>query len=410
MRLLHVVPLLGVAQIISWGSLYYTIGVLGTAMREAAGVSETFLFGCFTLSLLVSGLLAPGIGRAIDARGGQLALSFGSLCAGAALITLAQAHGPVALVTGSVLAGAAMAATLYDPAFATLNQLTSEHYRRAVTALTLFGGFASTVFWPLTHLLQASAGWRETLLMYAGLHLLVCLPIHYFALRHAHGRTPMPALPQSSAASTLLEDGSPGSAITYRWLALSFIAASFVVSIVGVHMISLLTGSGLTQGDAVLVGMLMGPMQVTGRLVEMGLMAKVRTQTVGLAALGLMCAGVLLLISATSVPGAAVAFVIAYGCGNGVFTIVRGTAPAEFIGRDRLGALLGRLSRGAVIAKAVAPVMFTLLLAAGLLRNHVLALLALVAALGWIAFFLASRQAEQLRSPVTIASHNGRTI
>ena len=175
-------------------------------------------------------------------------------------------------------------------------------------------------------------------------------------------------------------------------------------------MITLLTTSGLTQADAVLVGMLMGPMQVAGRLIEMGLLPKVRIMHVGLAALGLIVLGVLLLIGAVGAPAAAIAFVIAYGCGNGILTIVRGTAPAEFIGRENLGALLGRLSRGSVIAKSVAPVLFTALLAAGLTRNHVLTLLALVAVLGWISFLMAARSAERHRTSVTTASQSGRMI
>ena len=101
MRLLHVVPLLGMAQIISWGTLYYTIGVLGKPMREAAGVSELFLFGCFTVSLLLSGILAPTVGKMIDARGGRKALSLGSLAAGAALILLAFELPPLSVATNA---------------------------------------------------------------------------------------------------------------------------------------------------------------------------------------------------------------------------------------------------------------------------------------------------------------------
>lgn len=418
MRLVHIVPLLGIAQIISWGTLYYTIGVLGAPMRAAAGVSESFLFACFTASLLTSAMLAPAIGRMIDARGGRLALALGSGFAVAALCVLGLANGPVALIIGWLLAGVAMAATLYDPAFATLNQLTHDQYRRAVTALTLFGGFASTVFWPLSHVLTEMLGWRETLFLYAGLHALICLPIHLVALRHAHGRTLKPATAAASPAPAARNESqrtaadalSADSAATFRWLALSFIGASFVVSVIGVHMIALLTGSGLTQADAVLVGMLMGPMQVAGRLIEMGLLPKVRIMHVGLAALGLIVVGVLLLIGAMGAPAIAVAFVIAYGCGNGILTIVRGTAPAEFIGRESLGALLGRLSRGSVIAKAVAPALFTALLAAGLTRNHVLALLAFIAVLGWISFLMAARCAEQHRARVMTASQSSSMI
>jgi MFS family permease len=408
MRLVLAVPLLGIAQIISWGSLFYSIGVLGSAMRAGTGVSELYLFGCFTVSLLLSGLLAPAIGRRIDARGGQSALATGSVVAGVALITLACAQGPVALALGWALAGVAMAATLYDPAFATLNQLSREHYRRTVTVLTLFGGFASTVFWPLTLVLVESMGWRGTLLIYAGMHLLICLPIHYFSLRQASVPAPQFSAGTLDAAAEVKQAAdSPAvparqAVLTFRWLALSFVAASFVVSIIGVHMISLLSGSGLSLGEAVLIGSLMGPMQVAGRLAEIGLLSRVRPAQVGLLALALLFAGVMILLLSEGSMSGMIFFVAAYGCGNGILTIVRGTAPAELIGRDQLGLLLGRLSRPAMIAKAVAPVAFTGLLALGITRGNALVLVALVAALAWTGFLYATRIAKQQGRNVTV--------
>jgi hypothetical protein len=145
----------------------------------------------------------------------------------------------------------------------------------------------------------------------------------------------------------------------------------------------------------------MGPMQVAGRLVEMGFLSRVKAAHVGLGAFALLAAGVVCLLLAEGSMAMAVAFVAAYGCGNGVLTIVRGTAPAELIGRAGLGALLGRLSRGAMISKAAAPAAFTALLAAGLARNIVIALLALVAAFAWVAFLQAGRSAARTSGAVT---------
>src|SRR5437773_9632471 len=172
------VTALGIAQIVSWGTLFYAIGVLGPAMRRDLGVSELFLFGIFSAALLVSGTLAPLMGRLIDRRGGRFVLSLGSILGTVACALLALAPNAATMVAGWLLAGAAMGACLYDPAFATLSQLTGARYRRAVTALTLFGGFASTVFWPASQWLLDSVGWRETLWIYAALHLAVCLPLH----------------------------------------------------------------------------------------------------------------------------------------------------------------------------------------------------------------------------------------
>src|SRR5947199_2565503 len=174
----RVVPALGVAQIISWGTLFYAIAVLGSAMREELKTSDVIVFGSFTCGLFVSGIVSPWVGRRIDARGGRVVLAGGSLVGALACITLALSSGPITLLAGWVLAGVASAACLYDPAFATLHRISGVSYRRAVTALTLFGGFASTVFWPLSQYLLDTIGWRTAFGIYAALHAVVCFPLH----------------------------------------------------------------------------------------------------------------------------------------------------------------------------------------------------------------------------------------
>ena len=267
--LLRLITGLGIAQIISWGSLFYSIGVLGPAMRGELGVSEFFLFGAFTAGLLVSGALARYAGRLIDARGGRLVLSIGSTISVLAMLVLAVAPNGAVLAAGWLIAGAAMAFCLYDPAFATLGQHAGPRYRRAVTALTLFGGFASTVFWPLSHLLMEAWGWRVTLAAFAGMHLFICLPIHrYLVPGHL-------VVPHEAAFAR--ESGKGGRLGDPRlfWLTVSLALATFVFSVIAVHIITLLTGAGLTSAQAVTVSMLVGPMQVAGRIVEMGFSNKI---------------------------------------------------------------------------------------------------------------------------------------
>jgi MFS family permease len=376
---------LGIAQIISWGSLFYSIGVLGAPMRAELGVSELFLFGAFTAGLLISGALAPAVGRTIDRRGGRLVLSAGSIGGAGAMAILAVASHPAILVGGWLLAGAAMAACLYDPAFATLSQHTGTRYRKAVTALTLFGGFASTVFWPLSHLLLEAWGWRATLGIYAGLHLFVCLPIHQlFVPRHSHLTRP-DATPEETTSPGL---GDP----RLVWLSTSFALATFINSVIAVHLISLLTTAGLTAAQAVTISMLMGPMQVAGRIIELGFSARVRAVTVGIVTFMLMLVALVALISVEGFGIASIVFVVAFGCGNGLLTIVRGTAPVELFGRTGLGGLLGYLSRASSYAKALAPASFSALLTFGLTRNTALASLAALTIAGLGTFELATRK------------------
>jgi hypothetical protein len=389
-RLGPMISMLGVAQIISWGSLFYSIGVLGPAMRKDLGVSELFLFTTFTCSLLVSGTLAPWAGRLIDERGGRFVLATGSILAVVAFAILAIANHPAVLVTGWLVAGAAMAFCLYDPAFATLSQHTGDRYRRAVTALTLFGGFASTVFWPLSHLLMEAWGWRVTLGIYSAMHLFLCLPIHRWFVP-AYLRSPTPA-PKASESG-----GSPPIDRRLVWITLSFAFATFVFAVIAVHLISLLTTAGLTAAQAVTISMLVGPMQVAGRIIEFGFSGRVRAVTVGMIAFALMLLALLALINVEGFGIAAIVFVIAYGCGNGVLTIVKGTAPPEIYGRERLGRLLGIISSAGLYAKSVAPAAFSGLLALGLTRSAALSTVFVVAMGGMATFAMAMRRPSRSR-------------
>ena len=376
------VAALGIAQIISWGTLFYAIGVLGAPMRRELGVSDLFLFTSFTAGLLVAGVFAPLAGRTIDAHGGRLVMSIGSILGALAMALLAAAPNAAVMAIGWLVAGASMAATLYDPAFATLSQHAGDRYRRAVTTLTLWGGFASTAFWPLSHLLLEAWGWRASFGVYAALHLFVCLPIHL-----AIPRAPGHAVARGEAPAPV-----PRPDARLRALAVSFAIGTFVFGVIAVHMINLLTASGLTEAQAVTLSMLAGPLQVVGRILEMATARHFRAVSVGFVALALMLAALVALGAVSGMDAAAVAFIVAYGMGNGLLTVVKGTAPAELLGREALGAKLGYLSRAGSYAKALAPAAYSGLLAAGLTRG---AALASLAALGLVALgaLQAARQA-----------------
>ena len=386
MSLAPLISALGIAQIVSWGTLFYAIGVLGPAMRRDLQVSELYVFTAFTVGLFASGLAAPFVGRLIDRRGGRFVLCIGSLLGALAMILLAWSPTAEVMVAAWVVAGCAMAACLYDPAFATLSQHTGERYRKAVTALTLFGGFASTVFWPLSHLLLEAWGWRTTWAIYAGFHLFLCFPLHRLFV------------PQFTPAVSRKEGGEPAAVSPglgdprLRWLAVSFAIATFIFGVIAVHLISLLTTAGLTAAQAVTISMLVGPMQVAGRVIELGISRRVRAVTVGVVSFALLMLALIALISVEGFGIAAIVFVIAYGCGNGVLTIVKGTAPVELFGSRGLGGLLGYLSRPVFCAKAIAPAAFSALLTFGLTRNGALASMTALAVLGMGAYAMATRQ------------------
>jgi MFS family permease len=381
-RLWRTVCALGVAQIISWGTLFYTIAVLGSAMRRELGLSDIFLFGSFTAGLFLSGMVSPFVGRHIDRGGGRRVLASGSALGALATAVLAAAQGPLTVLAGWLLAGIAMAACLYDPAFATLHGLAGTAYRRAVTALTLFGGFASTVFWPLSQFLLDSVGWRETFAVYAGLHLGICLPLHLLFVP----RVPLPHHEAEPAPATA---AARGGGAAFVWLATALALAAFLGSAVAAHLIDLLTATGLSARDAVLVGSLIGPMQVAGRIMEFAVGRRLRALAVGTLAFTLMVVALILFTQVRGVWIVALAFAIVYGWSNGVMTIVRGTVPAELFGQRGYGALLGRLALPQFILKAIAPVALTLLFVVDASRALTPYVLLLIAVIGLAAFRLA---------------------
>ena len=359
----RVVPALGLAQIVSWGTLFYAIAVLGPAIRDELRTSDIILFGSFTCGLFASGVVSPWIGRRIDAHGGRGVLAGGSLLGAIACATLAFANSPAVMFLGWLAAGVAMAACLYDPAFATLHRISGASYRRAVTALTLFGGFASTVFWPLSQFLLDTVGWRSAFGIYAALHALLCLPLHLIFVPRSAIRAP------AIAPETTEVKAAPLVGAVFRRLAAALALATFISSALSAHLIVLLTSSGLAARDAVLVGSLIGPMQVAGRIMEFAFTRHVRALAVGTLAFSLLAAALIVLSQVHGVWIVALAFAILYGWSNGVMTIVRGTVPAELFGQHEYGALLGRLAQPQFIAKAIAPLALTFVFAVDPSRN-----------------------------------------
>jgi len=390
-RLIATTCALGVAQIVSWGTLFYSIGVLAAPIRAELDVGDVTLFGGYTAGLVVSGVASPWVGRRIDAFGGRAVLAIGSVLAAVALAVLALARGPISLTFGWLLAGAAMAATLYDPAFAALSQIAGTSYRRAVTLLTLFGGFASTVFWPLSQLLHEHVGWRSAFGWFAVLHLVLCLPLHVIYLPRGGGRGATGARTQAG------EWVSAAAVRAYFWLAAALALASLMASGVAAHLIGLLTAKGLTAGQAVIVGALIGPMQVAGRIVEFAFARRFRPLAVGTFAFALLASSMVVFTQVSANLAIAIAFAALYGWSNGVMTIVRGVVPAELFGRRGYGALLGRLAMPQLVARAIAPLALAAFFAIDADRTHAPWVLLGCAVLALGAYQLAIRAASGAR-------------
>ncbi|SNT00562.1 Predicted arabinose efflux permease, MFS family [Noviherbaspirillum humi] len=354
----RLIAILAFTQIASWGSAYYAFAILAPVMQPDLGISTEIIFGAFSWSLLVAGLCATPAGMLIDRIGGRRVMPAGSLCAAAGFLLLGLAHSAMMYVLAWTLIGMAMAGTLYEAAFATINGVVMQNPRRCISILTLFGGLASTVFWPLTLALIDWLGWRNACLAYAGMHFLLCLPLHLMLPR------PLRRLPALDVAGN---DYTLKQAIRHPafWhLAFAFAANSFIFSAMSVHLIPLLRDFGHPLALVVGLAALIGPMQVLARLLEMGAARHTRPQMVGIVTFSLLPAALLMLLSAGGLRIAVVAFCILYGLSNGILTIVRGTVPQALFGRENYGAISGALAAPALIAKAAGPLAVALVVQA----------------------------------------------
>ncbi len=337
---------LGINQTISWGTTFYAPAVIARPVAATLHQPEFTILAAFSWALLVAGFCAPRAGRWIDRHDGRAALLASILVIAAGQVVLATSPGPAMWFAGWTIIGAGMAMGLYNSAFATAAGLLGEEAGPTITGITLFAGFASTVFWTLGAALIGWLQWRGLLLCYAGLMLLVNLPMVWLLVPRAPPRaarktaaTAAPRSPEDRRAVLLL-----GCFFGLRW---------FITSAIAVHVLPLFTGLGLTRAEAVGVAALIGPGQVAGRILEwtfgprMDLLVRAR-----LAAL-LFPLGVLLLLEGGLV--ATTGFAVLYGMSNGIMTINRGTLPLALFGPAGYAAMLGWLAVPVLLGQAVAP-------------------------------------------------------
>lgn len=361
----RVVGALGTAQTLAWASSYYLPAMLAAPMAADLGVATPTVFAAFSGAMVVSALVGPWAGLAIDRHGGRVVLAGTSLVFALGLGMLGFAQGLWTMVIAWLVIGAAMGTGLYEAAFSSLVRLYGQHARGAITGITLLAGFASTVGWPLSAWMETRFGWRNACLGWAGIHLLIGLPLNAWL-----PTLPSPAQPERTAAADpaqAIASASPspvaaagGAGYATALLAFVFAATWFISTAMATHLPRMLEAAGATLAAAVAVGALVGPAQVAGRVLEFGLLRRVHPLlSARLAALA-HPAGVTVLLMAG--PVAAPLFAILHGAGNGILTIAKGTLPLALFGAQGYGARQGWLMLPARIAQALAPLLFGLAL------------------------------------------------
>lgn len=397
------VNVLGITQITAWGTSYYCLGVLAQPIAAETGwAMSTVLLG-FSVALLVMGGLSTWVGALIDRLGARLVMSLGTIIVSVGLLALAQVRDPVQYWAVWALLGLGMRCCLYDAAFAALVQVTPSRGRRAISYLTLYGAYASTVFWVIGHYLNARYGWRGTLMLFTAINLVVCLPLHWFGLtrREAPG-DPAAATPAPTTAEGPVLHGRRR-VIAMSLFALIMSVNGFVFGVISLQLVSLLEAAGLAGATAVWVASLKGHGQCAGRLIEIGFGRNLHVMTVARIALGGVPVAWLLFFLAQGSLWRLVAFTVLLGASQGVITIVRGAVPLALFGAQGYGTVLGLIATPILLVNAFSPALFALAI------DHVGRQSALYALLGcsivtWMAFELMARwyeRAEQHRASQT---------
>jgi predicted MFS family arabinose efflux permease len=347
------VTALGIAQILGWGSSFYFPAVLAPPIVADTGWSLGLVVSGTSIGLLVAGLMAPRVGAVIDHRGGRPVLALSSLLYASGLAAIGLAPNIAVYLLGWVVLGGGMGTGLYDAVFAALGKLYGSEARTPITNLTLFGGFASTVCWPLSALLAETLGWRGACLVYAALHLAVSLPLQMAVmppLRGTGGHSPEVAATADAPharAMPLLHERQ-----ILVLLALVLTISAGIGSIVVVHLLIFLQARGADFALAVTLGTLFGPAQVGARFVERLFGARYHPIWTMVASCILMLVGLALLLG--GFPLLALVILI-YGGGYGIMWIARGTLPLALFGPGRYATLMGRLAFPSLIVQALAP-------------------------------------------------------
>jgi predicted MFS family arabinose efflux permease len=341
---------LGFTQIVGWGTTFLMPSVLGRHMEDSLGLGSEVIFGGITVMFAVGAVFAPRVGRLIDRSGARIIMASGSVLYAVSLTGLAFSQGLASYLLAWAALGIASTLALSTPSSIALAQIAGPSARRAIALLAIIGGFASSVFWPLSGALDAAFGWRATLLIYAAIHLLACAPVHLLVL---------PSQPPAHhvAAAAPAPSGVPAHAHSRAFVLLSLTLASgaFVFTGAMVHMIELFRGLGHPAASAVFLASLIGPSQVTVRVFELlfGHRYSIMNSAVFGSAMLVVGLGLALVDGGNFV--VALICIVSYGIANGLKAVQRATLPLALFGRAQFGAYMGRLALPQGIVSAAAP-------------------------------------------------------
>jgi MFS family permease len=352
---------LGITQITAWGTSYYSLGVLAKPIVAETGWAMTTVFLGFSVALLAMGFVSTWVGRLIDRIGARAVMSIGTIIVSAGLLALSEVRDPVSYLAVWAVLGIGMRCCLYDAAFVALVQVAPSRGRKAISYLTLYGAYASTVFWVIGHYLNDAYGWRGTLVIFAAINLAICLPLNWLGLSRREA-------PGDAAANMNAAPSPDGPVLEGRMRVVGIILFALIMSINGfvfgvisIQLVPLLEAAGLAGATAVWVASLKGHGQFAGRLVEIFFGRNLKAMTIARIAIGVVPASLVLLLLARGDLWQLVAFTLLLGASQGVITIVRGAVPLALFGANGYGAVLGLIATPILLVNAFSPAIFALL-------------------------------------------------
>ncbi len=354
---LATISALGLTQIIGYGTLYYSFSILAPAMAKDLGISLEQVFGVFSASLLVGGLSAPVIGRQMDRIGAATVLTVGSLLSALTLALCSWSPSVAVFALAIVLLEISSGMVQYQAAFAALVESDPKTAPRSITYLTLIGGFASTIFWPISAALMGYLSWREIYLAFAALNLLVCMPLHFWIMRKGKAANANRATRERARViGAIPPEGRRGAMIV---VSTAFALLGFTLTSILAHMVPMLGNLGLGTA-AVVIGSVFGPAQVLSRLINMIFGTRLSPPVLAVISAALMVIGIVILgLSGSWLPGV-VAFAICLGLGSGINSIAQGSLPLHLFGSDGYGAITGKMAAARLALGAAAPFVFAM--------------------------------------------------
>ncbi|UZR96655.1 MFS transporter [Chondrinema litorale] len=340
--------MLGLAQILLWGGSFFILTILAEPIMKDTGWSQQYVYGSFSLALMVSGLLSPKIGKFIHSLDKNIMLLYAGVVMGVGLITIGLAQNIYFFILGWAIIGIAMSMGLHDALFASLGKKYGMQASQFIIQITLISGFVTTIIWPILTYLVSTYGWRITCFIYAIALIVFIVPIHYLTI-YTNGRT-------ESIKNDLNKLEGESISVTsnksvYYLLLINFTIGSILMTGLYVHLIDILTNKNISLKEAIGISALLGPCQVGVRVLDIIFSKKTPIVTAVISSI-LVFSGLLILLFSPEISFLGIAF---FGFGNGMRSILRGTLPLWIYGSDSYASIMGQLARFPLIAQALTP-------------------------------------------------------